>query len=298
MPDVTVTPTTQTVTVNTGHVTINDPVFYDEFANVRYFQMFTHCLDVGQFKVKTGTNSTAQGSVTFAEEFSAMQYGDSTGNAVGIATLSTVSPSAYNALAEMTAVADANSSINGSFSIGIGDITFRARVKIDTGVTYTTDGMRFSVGLYRMHAEAASGGSSGVSSGNPYEYAIAWMKTRDHATWRALVAFYTVDENEEPVYNTYWINTSVTIGDWHELRIDVPEDGSEARFYADGSLVTTITRQTAGDAFPPVYSDVPAYRFNPSIGVRDARISGENASNKAGIIYCDYALFQYATNYF
>jgi len=297
VPDVTVTPTTQTVTVNTGHVTINDPVFYDEFANVRYFQMFTHCLDVGQFKLKTGTNSTAQGSVTFAEEFDAMQYGVSTGEAVGIATLSTVSPSAYNALAELTAVADTNTAINGSFSIGLGDITFRARVKIDTTSTYTTDGMRFSVGIFRFHAEAAFGGSSGVSSGNPYEYAFAWVKMRDHATWRVLVSYYS-GTAEEPVYNTYWVNTSVTIGDWHELRVDVPEDGSEARFYSDGALVQTITRQAAGNAFPPVYSNSPLYRFNPSVSVRDARITGENASNKAGVIYCDYALFQYETNYF
>lgn len=307
MPDVTVTPETQSLsvtpetqslTVNAGAITLNDATFYTSDFPTKTFQMFTHCLDAGQFKVKTGTASATQGQVVFDTQYAAMEHSEQLGIAIGIASLSTVSPSVYNALAEITAVEADNVGILGTFSIGVGDITFRARVKIYDTAPYTTDGMRFAVGLYRFHAESYDGGTAGVSSGNPYEYGISWVKTRDHPHWRLLVSYQTLDEAEEPVYNTYWVNTSVTIDEYHELRVDVPRDGSEARFYCDGSHTATITRAQAGDAFPPVYSSGPNFRFNPSVGVRDARIDGENTLNREGVLRVDYVLFQYETNYF
>lgn len=236
MPDVIVTPSVQSVTVTPnvqGLVVSNGSLTVNQSLDTSSFQMFTDGHTVGTFNTLLGTAS-GTGTATFANDY---QVVSGSSPVVGIASIVTTANEQYS----RAAICD-RQSLNASSSPSIhwdqGTATWRARVK---RLSSTNSAHRFECGFFFNHNYNAAT-SPDPDSAPSISTNFCWYN-RGTDNWKILVSD---EDGSAPVYTS----TSVTAGEWHVLEVVISSDYNSVEFFADGSLVASITRASLGVNFP------------------------------------------------
>jgi hypothetical protein len=207
VPDVTVTPTTQSVTVASS-VTINDPVFVDQHRATQ-FSLFTDGATAGDFNA----NAINGGTITY--------YSTCDADSVCYVEMKTdtVSSGSRAWLSERD-----NNGEQPAILAGVFEMECSARVKIDKN---STTQCSFRVGFFNGHVPAGDP----PSDVNGINFQVFGGET----TWHVLLCVNA--NNDDPSEQFILVDTEVSCDEWHVLRVWANAAGTAVRFYIDGNMV-------------------------------------------------------------
>lgn len=262
MPDVTVTPTTQSVTV-ASNVTINDAIFTN-LDRPRVIELYTECIHAGDFGAVTGTG----GTITYTQSIDS--------STLGYARLAVPVGNADGCRAW---ISERQSLTNTKLMAGFFEMESRNRVRFNRNSSTTVQSMS---GFFMGHAAPAD--PPGFAN------ACTFWCFGSRTTWQVLLSS-ELDMSGPGGGFQKIVETNISVADWHELHVWVAADASEAKFWIDGTLVHHETDSDyipSGQEFGKAFSVDNGYGMHSGVMIRHLGTVTIESSVDADYVYSKF----------
>lgn len=178
-----------------------------------------------------------------------------------------------------------SASVQPQFLAGSAAMIFAARVRLNRN-SQTEYSCR--IGFTQAHVPPDISAAKGDGQFNCINFFCAGSKT----TWHVNCSANYDTVGPPPTGNSEQLNTGVSVSDWHVLRIEVNSAGTIATFYVDGTLVSTIS----GNSIP----NPTNYPFAKSLGswmMASSTIRAtDSGTSQAVSLDVDWQYFEYRTS--
>ena len=256
MPDVTVTPSVTTVTIGAPATQLDVRTEIP-----RVIELYTECIHAGDFAAFTGNG----GTITYTQLIDASTLG------YARLTVPVGNPDACRAW-----ISERQTGLNTKLMCGFFEMESRNRVRFNRNSSTTVQAMS---GFFMGHAAPAD--PPGFAN------ACTFWCYGSRTTWQVLLSS-ELDMSGPGGGFSKIVETSVAVADWHELRVWVAADASEAKFWIDGTLVHHETDSRyipSGQEFGKAFSVNSGYGMHSGVMIRHLQTVTIESSFDADYVY-------------
>lgn len=261
MPDVTVTPSVTTVTIGATATQLDVRTEIP-----RVIELYTECIHAGDFAGFTG----AGGTITYTQLIDASTLG------YARLTVPVGNPDACRAW-----ISERQTGINPKLMAGFFEMESRNRVRFNRNSSTTVQAMS---GFFMAHSDPL----------DPTQFANActfWC-FGSRTTWQVVLhsEYFAADPIEGTPEEGYRkvVETNIGVADWHELRVWVAANASEAKFWIDGTLVHHETDSRyipSGQTYGKAFSVDGGYGIHSGVNIRHKGTVTIESSFDADYVY-------------